>query len=180
MHQNTGSILQSIEQHLMKVGPILRDKWILALSYRKLRRSSTLRKYGPILGLQSSLWMMGLYKRKRNTQWMLDLSYGWKRSLQWMLGLSYRWKSLQSKNCTVWEHSLSGQVWTKCPTRPDTQGAPRGGCSLHPHTVNGRDIVYIAICGRGVHSKELCLTDWEGSVSLADDFTLHGNSIKVR
>ena len=32
---------------------------------------------------------------------------------------------LQSKNCTVWEHSLSGQVWTKCP-RPDTQGAPWG------------------------------------------------------
>ncbi len=24
---------------------------------------------------------------------------------------------------------LSGQVLTKCPTRPDTQGAPRGGCS---------------------------------------------------
>ncbi len=39
----------------------------------------------------------------------------------------------ESKNCTVWEHSLSGQVWTKCP-RPDTQGAPRGGCSLHPLT----------------------------------------------
>ncbi len=35
------------------------------------------------------------------------------------------------KHCTVWEHSLSGQVWTKCPTRPDTQGVPRGGCSLH-------------------------------------------------
>ncbi len=28
---------------------------------------------------------------------------------------------LQSKNCTVWEHSLSGQVWTKCPTRPDNR-----------------------------------------------------------
>ncbi len=37
-----------------------------------------------------------------------------------------------TKNCTVWEHSLSSQVWTKCPTRPDTQGVPRGGCSLHP------------------------------------------------
>ncbi len=41
-------------------------------------------------------------------------------------------KSVPSKHCTVWEHSLSGKVWTKCPTRPDTQGAPRGGCSLHP------------------------------------------------
>ncbi len=29
---------------------------------------------------------------------------------------------LQTKNCTVWEHSLSGQVWTKCLTRPDIQG----------------------------------------------------------
>ncbi len=26
-------------------------------------------------------------------------------------------------------NSLSGQVWTKCQTRPDTQGAPRRGCS---------------------------------------------------
>ena len=43
--------------------------------------------------------------------------------------------AIQSKNCTVWEHLLSGQVWTKCPTRPDTQGAPREGCSLHPWTV---------------------------------------------
>ncbi len=33
----------------------------------------------------------------------------------------------------MWECSLSGQVWTKCPTRPDTQGAPRGGCSHAPH-----------------------------------------------
>ncbi len=24
------------------------------------------------------------------------------------------------------------KAWTKCPTRPDTQGAPRGGYSLHP------------------------------------------------
>ena len=40
--------------------------------------------------------------------------------------------SIQSKHCTVWEHSLSGQVWTKCPTRPDTQAAPRGGCSHAP------------------------------------------------
>ncbi len=30
-------------------------------------------------------------------------------------------QTLQSKNCIVWEHSLSGQVWTKCLTRPDTQ-----------------------------------------------------------
>ncbi len=30
-----------------------------------------------------------------------------------------------STHCTVWEHSLSGQVGTKCPTRPDTQGGPR-------------------------------------------------------
>ncbi len=29
-------------------------------------------------------------------------------------------------------NSLSGQVRTKCPTRPDTQGAPRGGCSHAP------------------------------------------------
>ncbi len=35
----------------------------------------------------------------------------------------------KSKNCTVWEHSLSGKVWTKYPTRLDTQGAPRWGCS---------------------------------------------------
>ncbi len=41
-------------------------------------------------------------------------------------------QTLQSKNCTVREHSRSGQVWTKCPTRPDTQGAPRGGCSHAP------------------------------------------------
>ncbi len=45
---------------------------------------------------------------------------------------SRQFKSLQSKNWTVWEHLLSGQVWTKCPTSPDTQGVPRGGCSLHP------------------------------------------------
>ncbi len=37
-----------------------------------------------------------------------------------------------TKNCTAWEHSLSGLVWTECPTRPHTQGAPRGGCYLHP------------------------------------------------
>ncbi len=43
-----------------------------------------------------------------------------------------QFKSLQSKNCTVWEHLLSGQVGTKCPTRPDTQGAPWGGCSHAP------------------------------------------------
>ncbi len=29
-------------------------------------------------------------------------------------------------------NSLSSQVWTKCPTRPDTRGAPRGGCSHAP------------------------------------------------
>ncbi len=45
----------------------------------------------------------------------------------------YSLRTALSKNCTVWEHSLSGQIWTKCPTRPDTQGAPRGGCSLHPY-----------------------------------------------
>ncbi len=44
----------------------------------------------------------------------------------------YSLRTALSKNCTVWEHLLSGQVWTKCQTRPDTQGAPRGGCSLHP------------------------------------------------
>ena len=37
-----------------------------------------------------------------------------------------------TKNCNVWEHSLSGQVWTKCPKRPDTQSAPRGSCSHAP------------------------------------------------
>ncbi len=36
-----------------------------------------------------------------------------------------QFKSLQFKHCTVWEHSLSGQVWTKCPTRPDTQATGR-------------------------------------------------------
>ncbi len=45
----------------------------------------------------------------------------------------YSLRTALSKNCTVWEHSLSGKVWTKCPTRPDTQGAPRGGCYLHPN-----------------------------------------------
>ncbi len=35
-----------------------------------------------------------------------------------------------SKNCTVWEHSLSGPVWTKCPTRSDTQGARHGEAAL--------------------------------------------------
>ncbi len=44
----------------------------------------------------------------------------------------YSLRTARSKNCTVWEHSLSGQAWTKYPSRPDTQGAPRGGCSLHP------------------------------------------------
>ncbi len=44
----------------------------------------------------------------------------------------YSLRTALSKNCTVWEHLLSGQIWTKCPTKPDTQGAPRGGCSLHP------------------------------------------------
>ncbi len=40
--------------------------------------------------------------------------------------------NVNSRNCTVWEHSLSGQVWTKCPTRPDTHGAPQGGCVQAP------------------------------------------------
>ncbi len=41
-------------------------------------------------------------------------------------------KILLSKNCTVWEHSLSSQVWTKCPTRPDTQGAPQEAALCTP------------------------------------------------
>ena len=36
------------------------------------------------------------------------------------------------KNYTVWEHLLSTQVWTKCPTRPDIQGVLQGGCSHAP------------------------------------------------
>ncbi len=63
-------------------------------------------------------------------------------------------QSLQSKNCTVWEHVLSGQVWTKCPTRPDTQGVPQGGCSHAPRKV-GRDsqniIVSVARLYGGKH-----------------------------
>ncbi len=34
-------------------------------------------------------------------------------------------------------NSLSGQVWTKCPTRPGTQGAPQGGCSHGPRKFVG-------------------------------------------
>ncbi len=49
-------------------------------------------------------------------------------------------QTLQSKNCTVWEHSLSGQVWAKCPTRPDTRGAPRGGCSHAPRNVKKKTL----------------------------------------
>ncbi len=52
----------------------------------------------------------------------------------------YSLRTALSKNCTGWEHSLSGQVWTKCPTRPDTQGAPRGGCSHGPQTAVGLPI----------------------------------------
>ncbi len=53
-------------------------------------------------------------------------SYSAKTGVNCLMSL----KLLQSKNCNVWEHSsLSTQAWTKCPTRPDTQGAPRGGCS---------------------------------------------------
>ncbi len=37
-----------------------------------------------------------------------------------------------SKNCTVWEHSLSGQVWAKCPTRPDTQGTHVEAALMNP------------------------------------------------
>ena len=31
--------------------------------------------------------------------------------------------------------SLSGQVWTKYPTRPDTQGTPRGAPLMHPQLI---------------------------------------------
>ncbi len=34
--------------------------------------------------------------------------------------------------------SIRYQAWTKCPTRPDTQGAPRGGCSHGPPNPNRR------------------------------------------
>ncbi len=37
-----------------------------------------------------------------------------------------------SLRTALWAHSLSGQVWTKCRTRPDTQGVPWGGCSHTP------------------------------------------------
>ncbi len=36
------------------------------------------------------------------------------------------------RNALCESNSLSGQVWTKCPTTPDTQGAPLGGCSHAP------------------------------------------------
>ncbi len=45
--------------------------------------------------------------------------------------------------------SLSGQVWTKCLARPDTQGAPRGGCSHAPLSVLwviGSSIFLFAAC----------------------------------
>ncbi len=57
-----------------------------------------------------------------------DITESTRKTRLWFYSL----RTALSKNCTVWEHSLSGQVWTKCPTRPDTQGAPQGGCSLHP------------------------------------------------
>ncbi len=36
----------------------------------------------------------------------------------------------------------------KCPTRPDTQGAPRGGCSLHPKSSIG--ILILSAEGAGL------------------------------
>ncbi len=47
-------------------------------------------------------------------------------------------------------NSLSGQVGTKCPTRPDTQGAPRGGCSHAPQDSAGY--------------KKLVNDEWNGGV----------------
>ncbi len=34
-------------------------------------------------------------------------------------------------------NSLAGQVWTKCPTRPDTQGRHVEAALMHPGTVIG-------------------------------------------
>ncbi len=62
---------------------------------------------------------------------LMMISQSARKKMLWFYSL----RTALSKNCTVWEHSLSGQVWTKFPTRHDTQGAPRGGCSLHPHSV---------------------------------------------
>ncbi len=50
--------------------------------------------------------------------------------------------SLRTALCE--SNSLSGQVWTKCPTRPDTQGAPQGGCSLAPRNSHGMPLTNTA------------------------------------
>ncbi len=56
--------------------------------------------------------------------------------------------SLSTAPCE--SNSLSGQVWTKCPTRPDTQGAPRGGCS---HVVQWHYQIWVWMIVKGqVHS----------------------------
>ncbi len=74
----------------------------------------------------------------------------------------YSLKTALSKNCNVWEHSLSGQVWTKCLTRPDTQGAPRGGCSLQimgcHHIVT--KVTTVGDCTEAYQEKLLCWVLW--------------------
>ncbi len=72
-----------------------------------------------------------------------DITETTRKKMSWFYSL----RTALSKNCTVWEHSLSGQVWTKCLTRPDTQGAPRGGCSLHQTP----DPYLLMICRFSVH-----------------------------
>ena len=49
--------------------------------------------------------------------------------------VNLRHYSLRTALC----ESIRYQVWTKCPTKPDTQGAPQGGCThaLQVAFVNG-------------------------------------------
>ncbi len=72
-------------------------------------------------------------------------------------------RELHCLRTTLWEHLLSGQVWTKCPTRPDTQGVPQGGCSLQPwgHLDQGCRSQRHNLIARHYWLRNRCWKHWE-------------------